>query len=117
MKKYSYLRERLMRLDIRYSDVARHIGKSDAYITNRMTGRYPWDMSDVYLIMDLINEPVEYIADVFPRDGINELSYEEIRVRRASGGANVLPPNMCVMLVPMEQAESGIMGGGLRLVR
>ena len=66
MKKYSYLRERLMRLDIRYSDVAKHIGKSDAYITNRMTGRYPWDMNDVYLIMDLINEPVEYIADVFP---------------------------------------------------
>ena len=103
MEKYSYLRERLKRLDITLSDVGQQISKPAGSVSARLNGRIQWSLDEMYLIMDLIDEPIEHLSDVFPRGGINELTYEEIRARHAGGGANALPQNMAIVLVPVEE--------------
>ena len=103
MKKYSYLRERMKRLDITLDDAGQQISKTASGVSYKLGGRTPWTLDEMYLIMDLIDEPIEHLSDVFPRDGINELTYEEIRARHAGGGANALPQNMAIVLVPVEE--------------
>ncbi len=78
MRHYAFLKERLRRLDIRRTDLAEHIGRSEAYVSMRMGGNGAWGLDEMYKILDLIGEKEEALHFVFPRDGINEQSYEEI---------------------------------------
>lgn len=45
------------------------IGKSQTYVTQRMTGRKPWTMDDVYTLCDLLNIQTSEIPLYFPREG------------------------------------------------
>jgi len=66
---YNQLRTQLANADIDQIYLAQCIGKSPTYITNRMTGRYPWTARDMYQIMDILHWPYERMYELFPRDG------------------------------------------------
>lgn len=118
MRHYAFLKERLRRLDIRRTDLAEHIGRSEAYVSMRMGGNGAWGLDEMYKILDLIGEKEEALHFVFPRDGINEESYEEIMQLKNGGGKSGLPQDMCVLLVPRDEAERMIRPQpGLRVVR
>lgn len=48
------------------------IGKSQTYVTQRMTGRKPWTMDDVYTLCDLLSIPTSDIPVFFPREGVKK---------------------------------------------
>ena len=67
---YEYLRMRLAEHDINYAYLAAEIlHKSEAYISERMTGKRPWGQDDQYAIMDALQEPYERLHIVFPPGG------------------------------------------------
>ena len=118
MRHYAFLKERLRRLDIRRTDLAEHIGRSEAYVSMPMGGNGSWALDEIYKILDRIGEKEEALHFVFPRDGINEQSYEEIMQLKNGGGKSGLPQDMCVLLVPRDEAERMIRPQpGLRVVR
>lgn len=45
------------------------IGKSQTYVTRRITGRAPFDMDEVYTICDYLQIPYEKIPEYFPKGG------------------------------------------------
>ena len=55
--------------DIDQKYLCKELGKSKTYMTNRMTGRYPWCMDDVYKICDLLEITYDRISEYFPKDG------------------------------------------------
>lgn len=54
-------------LDQKYLETL--LKRSHIYISDRMTGRRPWSMDDVYTICDLMNIPEDEISIYFPRGG------------------------------------------------
>lgn len=56
--------------DKQQSDLARVTGKSQAYITERMSARRPFDMDDVYAICKEVGIALCDIPKYFPPKGI-----------------------------------------------
>ena len=117
MKRYPYLNELLSQLDIQRSDLGKHLGRSDGYITSRMQGKGDWTITEMYKIMELIGEPEEYLHLVFPKNRKTAKSYEEVLARKARAGSGMLPQNMCVVLMPADEIRQVQGQHGLRLVR
>lgn len=55
--------------DLTQKMLAEIIGRSETYITNRMTGHYPWTLDDVYDICKALGIPSEEICVYFPKGG------------------------------------------------
>lgn len=68
---YNQLKTQMANADIDQIYLASCMRKSQTYITNRMTGRYPWTADDMYQIMDILNYPYERMYELFPKDGKN----------------------------------------------
>ena len=70
IRRYEVLKREFKAKDIDYRYLAGKIGRSAAYISTRMQGRQPWNQSDMYAIMELLNIPLNQLHIVFPKDGI-----------------------------------------------
>lgn len=55
--------------DIDQKMLCKVIGRSQTYMTYRMTGRAPFDLHDVYAICDFIRIPYDKISEYFPKGG------------------------------------------------
>lgn len=49
---------------------AEKLGRSQAYISRRMTGKEPWTLDEAYIMLDDMGLPPERIVDLFPRKGM-----------------------------------------------
>ena len=67
-KPFKELRKLMCAEDIDQRYLAKRIGRSLAYVSNRMCGHAPWDMRSVYQICDLFEIPTEQIAVYFPKE-------------------------------------------------
>jgi transcriptional regulator with XRE-family HTH domain len=59
LKKHLYAKE------IEQKELCKVLKRSQTYITQRMTGKKPFDMDEVYTICSLANIPHDEIADYF----------------------------------------------------
>ena len=66
IKPYRRLRFELHERDIDQSILADRLGRGDSYISDRMTGKNPWTLREAFAMMQLIDAPLEQIADYFP---------------------------------------------------
>lgn len=60
------LSRELRTLDIRQIDVARATLLDPAGVSLRLSGKLPWRLREVYIIMDMIGQPLEKIPFYFP---------------------------------------------------
>jgi transcriptional regulator with XRE-family HTH domain len=63
LKKHLYAKE------IEQKELCKVLGRSQTYITQRMTEKRPWSIDEVYTICDIANIPPEEICKYFPRRG------------------------------------------------
>ena len=68
-KAYPILRGCLAKEGIGQSYLCELMGKSQGYITRRITGKKPWSQDDQYFLMDLCHIPYEQMHLVFPKRG------------------------------------------------
>ena len=66
IKPYRRLRFELHERDIDQSVLAGRLGRGDSYISDRMTGKSPWSLREAFELMQIIDAPLEQIADYFP---------------------------------------------------
>ena len=69
-KAFKELKCLLILQDKQQSDLVRATGKSQAYITERMSGRRPFDMDDVYAICAELEIAFSDIPTYFPPKGL-----------------------------------------------
>lgn len=63
----SMLKKHLYGKEIEQKDLCKVLGRSQTYITQRITGRQPFNMDDVYQICDIAEIPYGNIPEYFPR--------------------------------------------------
>lgn len=63
------LRGKLKELDIDQKYLAKFFGLSQASISHRLTNQCSWTLDEMYVVMDLIQEPHEKLHEYFPKDG------------------------------------------------
>lgn len=68
-KKYRKLKGRLFELDINQVMLSKKLGHSPFYISQRMNGKLPFTLDDIYIICDYASIPYEEIHLYFPRGG------------------------------------------------
>lgn len=69
-KPYKELRKQMYAEGIDQKYIAKHLGKCTSYVSSRMRGLSPWDMSDVYSLCELFDIAPAQISVYFPRDDI-----------------------------------------------
>lgn len=68
-KKFSALRKALRENDYTTQELADHLKKSRPYISQRLNGKHPWDLDDVYKILDWLYIPYTDLHIYFPKGG------------------------------------------------
>jgi len=68
---FPIIRKWLSGLDMTIPELAEHLEppRGSTYVSERLRGVHPWDMTDVYQIMNMMNQPLENIHVVFPKGG------------------------------------------------
>ena len=66
---FKKLRGKFAALGMDQNYIARKIGLDRSSVSLRMTGRREWTLSEIYAVMDLINEPYERLNEYFPKGG------------------------------------------------
>jgi len=70
-KPYAKLRHALDDADISRADIQQRLGRGKGltYVAQRFQGERPWTLDDAYVILDMLGEPPNRIAEFFPRGG------------------------------------------------
>ncbi len=63
---YKRLRVKLYEHDITFEMLAKELGVSNTYVTNRFSCKYPFSMDDVHVICRLLSIPHEEVMEYFP---------------------------------------------------
>lgn len=63
---HAMLRGAMVAADIDEQYLARKLLRGKTYVSERMMGRKPWQMDEVYTIMDLLRLPHDKLAVYFP---------------------------------------------------
>jgi len=68
---FPIIRKWLSGLDMTIPELAERLEppRGSTYVSERLRGVHPWDMTDVYQIMNMMNQPPENIHVVFPKGG------------------------------------------------
>ena len=68
-KKFLKLRAALYGCGFNFADVGAKLLLSEQAISDRMRGHCEWRLSEIYRVMEMIDEPIEHMGMYFPRDG------------------------------------------------
>ena len=71
-KLFRKLRGKLAELSYDEAYLAKKSKLSVMTISRSLTGKRPWQLNEMYAVMDLINEPYELLHDYFPKSGISQ---------------------------------------------
>jgi len=61
------LKKQMIEMDVKQSDIAKHLHKCASYVTDRFTLKSSWMLEDIYDICDMLEIPYEEIPKYFPR--------------------------------------------------
>jgi transcriptional regulator with XRE-family HTH domain len=70
IRKFRVLRVQMAAEGLTQADIARKLLVSLATISNKMRGIYPWTLTEMYTLMDLLGWPYDRMHELFPKDGI-----------------------------------------------
>jgi hypothetical protein len=68
-KLFRTLRRKMDDMDIDQGYLAERLNLSVTSLSYRMTGKQPWKLNEMYIIMDLIHEPYDKLHGYFPKNG------------------------------------------------
>ena len=66
VRRFPILRDQLKSIRMDYDELARHIGRSERYISNRMTGHGSFTLDECYAIRSAVGLTNKTIEEVFP---------------------------------------------------
>ena len=66
---FKKLKGRMREYQLTQEELAKKLGKSKTFISNRFVGLFPFDMDTVYSICDLLEIPYSAIYLFFPQGG------------------------------------------------
>jgi hypothetical protein len=69
MPLYRKLRGAITERGVHIYDLAGHLGVEPMTVSQRMVGRTPWKLDEVYKVMDYLEIPKDQIYDYFPPEG------------------------------------------------
>lgn len=69
MRTYTMLRNKMRERGWTCADLAEEFGISAQAISNRMSGRHPWNIAEIYKILDLLRIPHHEMYLYFGPDG------------------------------------------------
>lgn len=72
---YNYLRGRLRQLGYRDKDLCPVLNLSYVAVSHRMTNKTPWDIEEMYKLLELCRDTPENLHLYFPKGGV---AYEPI---------------------------------------
>ena len=72
LPKFKKLRGRMYENQVTQEDIAKLLGRSEAYVSMRMTAKQPFDIDEVYKICEYLDVPECEIHIFFPRGGIEQ---------------------------------------------
>lgn len=78
IKRFLKLRGRIEEMGADRKWLAKQLDVCPTYFSQRMTGKLPWSMDDVYRLCDVLRIPTEEIPVYFPRDGISKAAILEL---------------------------------------
>lgn len=64
------LKAAFMFADVDYDYLVTKLGRSKSYICDRVTGRVPWTIWEVYFLCDLLGIPYSDIPEYFPKPNL-----------------------------------------------
>lgn len=70
MALYSELRAACKQRGITQDDIAKHLDRSRAYVSLKLSGNGAWDQNDMFGILDMLHEPYRKMHIYFPKGGI-----------------------------------------------
>ena len=69
-KRFKRLRAELSAIDIDAEYLAELLGRENRYyIERRLRAEYPWDLTEMYQIMEILRWPIERMPELFPKNG------------------------------------------------
>ena len=71
LKRYGKLRGKMREKGIKGYYLARKMGMTPQSVSQRMTGKTPWRMDEMYNILSMLGEPDSKLSEYFPRNGID----------------------------------------------
>lgn len=74
MKKYRYLRGKLMQLGMQHGYIAKKLGLAESSFSARMRGNTPFKSDEMWAIMKIIDAPAEELHRYFPANGEEALA-------------------------------------------
>ena len=69
-KTYKALRKVMAIHDMNSADIGRRLMLTQQSISNRMTGRSPWRIDEMYSLMELFGLPYDQLHIIFPPNGV-----------------------------------------------
>jgi hypothetical protein len=85
-KQFSKLRSKMLEYEIDQNELSEMLGRCIVYVSQRFTGKRPWDLTDMYKIMDEFKIPYEQMHEYFPKNGktyVPEKKPEGLKLKRA----------------------------------
>ena len=67
---YSELRKEMHRKGVTSGDIAKWLGISSPSVSARFTARIPWEVTEIYIILDKMHLPYHKLHVLFPKDGM-----------------------------------------------
>ena len=68
--RYTELRNAFREAHITQGEIAKELGISEKSMCFRMSGRYPFTLTEVYKILDMRAKPYSDLPKLFPKDGV-----------------------------------------------
>lgn len=69
MRAYRKLRALLFEKELTQQHLAKKLGRSKAYMSDRFSGKMPFDLDEAYSICDLLGLEYNQIPEYFPKGG------------------------------------------------
>ncbi len=85
MKPFAKLRGRMHEMDINSNALANFLGRSQSYVSTRMTHNSSWELDEIYKILDLLMIPPEEIFTYFPPNGVLPEKVKPAKDKRTKG--------------------------------
>lgn len=79
MVRYKKLRTVMYANEINQKTLGKEIGRSATYMSQRITGKVPFDMDDVYSICNYLKLPIAEISEYFPHGGENLVAARSLK--------------------------------------
>lgn len=79
---YKALRDLMRKYDLTNELLGQEIGCAASTVSNKLNAHYPWTSDEMWKIMDITNQPMHRLHEIFPPNGRNETAVNRKVIRR-----------------------------------